>query len=174
MSHYAQLDENNIVIQVVCLHENEERDNRFFLFHLLKKSPEYFGVKFLQKLYPNTKWKKTCSQTISNKHLKGEIPFRGNYAAIGGIYNEKNDVFYLPQPEPSFVLDEKTWNWKEPYPSPSSRWEDEKNWYFWKWSEKSYNENNENGWILESIEKPQIAITKNSGCTPTEDELKLI
>lgn len=174
MSHYAQLDEDNIVIRVVSLDENKEKDNRFFLFRLLKRSPEYFGVKFLQKLYPNTKWKKTCGQTLLNKHLSGGVPFRGNYAALGGIYDEKNDVFYLPQPEPSFVLDENTWGWKEPYPAPSNRWEDENNWYFWEWSEESYNENNENGWILKSIKKPQILITEDSGCAPTEDELKLI
>lgn len=172
MSHYAQLDENNIVIQVLSINEEKEKDNRFFLFRLSKKSPEYFAVKFLRKLFPNTKWKKTCKETFRNEHLSEGIPYRGNYAAVGGIYDEKNDVFYLPQPEPSFVLDENTWGWKEPYEPPSDRWEDEKNYYFWQWSEESYNKNKENGWVTKSVEKPPII--EWEGCPPTEDELKLI
>jgi len=171
MSHYAQLDENNIVIQVVVLNEEKEKDNRFFLFRLLKKSPEYFGVNYLQKSFPNTKWKKTCKQTFLNEHSEGGIPFRGNYAAVGGIYDEKNDVFYLPQPEPSFILDTNTWSWKEPYPAPTGRWEDETHWYFWQWDENSYNEDNKNGWVIKSIEKPPII---EHQCPPTEEELKLL
>ena len=51
-----------------------------------KKSPEYFGVKFLQKLFPNTRWKKTCLCIIWMEEY---------FAAIDGIYDEENDVFYL-------------------------------------------------------------------------------
>ena len=176
MSHYAQLDENNIVIQVLLVNEEKEKDDRFFLFRFSKKSPEYFGVKFLQKLFPNTRWKKTCNRTFLNEHLDKGVPFRGNYAAIGGIYDEENDVFYLPQPEPSFVLDQNTWGWKEPYPPPSDRWEDEENWYFWQWSEESYNQDKEKGYVITSVKKPDWMLEdfEDSGCPPTEDELKLL
>ena len=48
-------------------------------------------------------WIQTSYNTIGNKHTLGGTPLRGNYAGIGFIYDQANDVFYAPQPFPSWV-----------------------------------------------------------------------
>lgn len=47
------------------------------------------------------------------------IPIRANYAGIGYTYDKTNDVFYAPQPYPSWVLNTTTWLWEAPVPYPS-------------------------------------------------------
>ena len=47
------------------------------------------------------------------------IALRGNYAGIGYIYDAINDVFYSPQPFPSWTLDKTTWSWTSPVPYPT-------------------------------------------------------
>jgi hypothetical protein len=63
-------------------------------------------------------WIQTSYNTYGNKHPEGR-PLRGNYAGIGYTYDAKNDVFYAPQPYPSWVLNEKTWTWETPTPYPN-------------------------------------------------------
>lgn len=48
----------------------------------------------------------------------GGIPFRKNYAVIGGHYDIERDAFYEPQPYPSWVLNEETCRWEAPIPYP--------------------------------------------------------
>jgi hypothetical protein len=82
-------------------------------------------------------WLQTSYNTIGNKHLLDGTPFRGNYAGVGYIYDAKNDVFYAPQPFPSWVLDEKTWTWDAPISVPK----DGKS-YVWDESTKNWVEKN--------------------------------
>ena len=49
----------------------------------------------------------------------GGVALRGNYPAPGHIYDKENDVFYHPQPFPSFVLNKTTWHWEHPIPRPA-------------------------------------------------------
>ena len=44
---------------------------------------------------------------------------RGNYPGIGYTYDQANDVFYAPQPYPSWVLDQTDWTWKSPVAYPT-------------------------------------------------------
>lgn len=48
----------------------------------------------------------------------GGQPLRGNYASIGDVYDEVNDVFYKPQPYKSWTLNKTTWTWEPPHPAP--------------------------------------------------------
>lgn len=50
----------------------------------------------------------------------GGIPFRGNYAAIGGTYNLLSNVFYAKQPYPSWIISAPNWTWKAPVPMPTT------------------------------------------------------
>ena len=50
-------------------------------------------------------WKKTSYNTSGGKHLKNGTPFRGNYAGIGMIYDEDNDMFLPKKPYASWVID---------------------------------------------------------------------
>lgn len=53
---------------------------------------------------------------------------RGNFAGVGHIYDIKNDVFYEPQPFPSWVLNTNTWAWYCPMPYPNDG-------HHYKWNE---------------------------------------
>jgi hypothetical protein len=48
----------------------------------------------------------------------GGMPMRGNYAGIGYIYDAIHDVFYPPQPYPSWTISAPTWTWTPPVPFP--------------------------------------------------------
>jgi hypothetical protein len=77
--------------------------------------PEFFET-FIDSS-PGT-WIQTSYNTHGNQHPQG-TPLRGNYAGIGYIYNSTNDVFYAPQPFPSWTLNQSTWLWEAPSPYPT-------------------------------------------------------
>lgn len=63
-------------------------------------------------------WIQTSYNTYGNQHPEGR-PLRGNYAGIGYTYDSINDVFYAPQPYPSWTLNNTTWLWESPIPYPT-------------------------------------------------------
>ena len=63
-------------------------------------------------------WIQTSYNTRENQHLHGGTPLRGNFAGVGYTYDKTNDVFYTPQPYPSWTLNETTWIWEAPTPNP--------------------------------------------------------
>jgi hypothetical protein len=88
MAHFAKLDENNIVLEVVVLNNAVVQDLSF-------PESEPLGVAFLHSLYGNNAvWK----QTSYNNN------FRGHYAGIGYIYDPVNDVFIDPTPPPDLSI----------------------------------------------------------------------
>jgi hypothetical protein len=76
-------------------------------------------------------WLQTSYNTRGNQHPEGR-PLRGNYAGIGYIYDSVNDVFYAPQPFPSWILNNTTWTWEAPVAMPT---DDKK----YKWNESITN-----------------------------------
>ena len=95
MAHYAFLDENNVVTEVIVgRDENEGVD----------WEAHYAEMRGLPCL-------RTSYHTQGNVHLKGGTPFRLNYAGIGYEYREDIDGFILPCPGEGFVLDEATGTW---------------------------------------------------------------
>ena len=76
-------------------------------------------------------WLQTSYNTHGNQHPEGR-PLRGNYAGIGYNYDATNDVFYAPQPFPSWILNNTTWLWEAPVAMPT----DGKN---YKWNESITN-----------------------------------
>jgi hypothetical protein len=63
-------------------------------------------------------WLQTSYNTHGNQHPEGR-PLRGNYAGIGYNYDATNDVFYTPQPFPSWILNNTTWLWEAPVAMPT-------------------------------------------------------
>jgi hypothetical protein len=108
MAHFAQLDENNMVLQLIVVHNNELLDNGV--------ESEAKGIAFCQSLFPNTRW----AQTSYNAN------FRKNYAGIGFVYDADLDGFIPPKPYPSWVLSAENCNWQPPVPYPSDG-----NPYYW-------------------------------------------
>ena len=83
MAHYAFLDENNIVQEVlVGLDETNTKDlpTGFPSWEL------YYGS------IKDMECKRTSYNTIGNEHLLGGTPFRGNFAGIGFTWDEANQV----------------------------------------------------------------------------------
>jgi hypothetical protein len=116
MAHFAQLDENNIVVQVI-VGVDEPHDG--------------------EAIYAQTTgtiWKKTSYNTVGGIHLLGGTPFRKNYAGIGFTYDAQRDAFIPPQPFPSWVLDEQTCQWNPPiqYPSDDKRYQWDEQTTSWK------------------------------------------
>ena len=73
-------------------------------------------------------WLQTSYNTIGGQHTQGGTPLRGNYAGIGYTYDHTNDVFYAPQPFPSWTISAPTWTWTAPTPMPTEggpyRWDE--------------------------------------------------
>ena len=107
MAHFAQLDDNNTVTQVIAVNNSELLDES-------GQESEALGVAFCQSLFPGTRW----AQTSYN----GTI--RKNYAGIGFTYDEARDAFIAPRPFESWLLDEATCQWTAPapYPQDGKRW----------------------------------------------------
>lgn len=105
MSHFAQLDENDIVIKVLVI-EQDVIDTGLF------GDP----TSFIQTSY----------NTRGGVHILGGIPLRKNFAGIGFKYNRNLDAFIPPSPFTSWVLNEATCLWEPPIPMP----DDEKK-YVW-------------------------------------------
>lgn len=103
MAHFAQLDENNVVLQVIVVNNSEVVDAQGI-------EKEEIGAAFCQSLFgPETQW----VQTSYNAN------FRKNYAGIGFSYDSSRDAFVPPQPYPSWILNEDTCRWEAPVPYPS-------------------------------------------------------
>ena len=121
MAHFAKLDSNNIVTEVVVVHNDVA-------------TSESAGVAFLNSMYKtNDTWKQTSYNTISGEHKLGGTPFRKNYAAIGYTYDSTKDAFIPPKPYDSWTLDEDTCQWEAPVEKPGGdniyEWnEDTKSW----------------------------------------------
>ena len=116
MAHYALLDENNIVTQVITGLEETE------IIQWLE--PEVWYGNFHDQTC-----KRTSYNTFAGEHRTGGIPFRKNYAGIGFTYDEERDAFIPPQPYPSWLLNEETCLWESPVPYPDDgkdyEWDEE-------------------------------------------------
>ena len=108
MAHFAQIDENNIVINVLVI-EQDMVDTGLF------GEP--------------SKWIQTSYNTYGGIHTLGGTPLRKNYAGIGYTYDVSRDAFIPPKPFASWVLNETTANWDAPVPMPTDgkmyRWDEE-------------------------------------------------
>jgi hypothetical protein len=84
-------------------------------------------------------WLQTSYNTRGGVHYgangqpDGGVALRANYAGIGYTYDQVNDVFYAPQPYPSWTISAPTWLWQPPVPYPT----DGKN-YVWDESTQTW------------------------------------
>jgi hypothetical protein len=87
MAHYAFLDNNNIVTEVIVGRNEDE------VVDSISDWESYYGA------IRNQVCKRTSYNTVGNVHLLGGIPFRKNYAGIGFTYDSIRDAFIPPKPE---------------------------------------------------------------------------
>jgi hypothetical protein len=103
VAHYALLDRNNVVVQVITGKDEDEGIYDWELFYTQETR--------LQA-------KRTSYNTQGGVHTNGGTPFRKNYAGIGYTYDPQRDAFIPPKPYPSWVLNEDTCLWDAPVPMP--------------------------------------------------------
>lgn len=103
MAHWAELDENNVVLRVT-VGSNDEPDEGY------------------QWLIDNLggRWLKTSYNTANGEHRLGGTPFRGNFASVGFTYHEDIDAFMPPKDYSSWVIDTSNYKWIPPVPKPDS------------------------------------------------------
>ena len=119
MAHFAQLNENNIVTNVLVV-SNDDIQNLPF------PQSEPIGVVFLQNLFPNTTWK----QTSYNNN------FRFKYAGIGYEFHSECGTyggFSTPPDYSYFIFQESTCSWISSVPYPNDGFE-----YYWNHSKYSW------------------------------------
>ena len=80
MAHFAELDEDNIVLRTIVVHNDViTKDDG--------NEDESLGVTFLKDIFgDNTNWKQTSYNA----------KFRGTFAGKGAVYHEEKDIFYFP------------------------------------------------------------------------------
>jgi hypothetical protein len=110
MAHYAFLDENNIVTEVIVGVDETE---------------------LIEGLDTETWYGNFRGQSCKRTSYNGNI--RKNYAGVGYTYDEARDAFIAPKPFESWLLNEETCNWEAPTPHPTDglmyEWvEDDLNW----------------------------------------------
>ena len=103
MAHYAFLDQNNIVTEVI-VGKDEGEDGIDW--------EQHYGE------FRGQVCKRTSYITSAGVHSNGGTPFRKHYAGIGYTYNAVRDAFIPPQPYPSWTLDDDA-NWQPPVAMPT-------------------------------------------------------
>ena len=112
MAHFAKIDENNIVTEVIVAEQD------FIDSGLVGDS---------------SKWIQTSYNTHGGVHLLGGTPFRKNFAGIGYTYDSLKDAFIPPKLHSGWILNEETCLWEPPIAYPNDGkiyvWDDESlNW----------------------------------------------
>lgn len=102
MAHYAFLDENNIVSEVIVGKDEGENNIDW---------EQHYGE------FRGQKCKRTSYNTVGGVHNSGGTPYRKNYAGIGYVFREDvnfpEGAFVPPYPGEGYVLDENTCLWVE-------------------------------------------------------------
>ena len=144
MAHFAKLDENNIVTQVIVVSNDDCTDPH------TGQEDEVLGIAFCKKLLGGN-WK----QTSYNNSI------RGNYAGIGYTYMSNvatlgvgsTDVFIAQQPAASWTVGIQTAQWYSPIgDAPTLSDDDRAAGKYYEWDESAYQADNTTGWVLKTAE----------------------
>lgn len=112
MAHWAEVNENNVVIRVTVGDNNDPAGDEGYSW-------------LINNL--GGRWIKCSYNTFENKHTQGRTPLRWYYPGIGYVYLEEYDAFMPPKEYDSWVLDQENYIWIPPIPVPDSG--------MWEWDE---------------------------------------
>ena len=109
MAHFAKLGSNSKVIQVLTLNNGD-------MLNADGVEDESVGQQYLERHnnWPAQMWIQTSYNTSGGTHKLGGTPLRGNYAGIGYIWDEDNNIFYGKKPYASWVLNTTDAQWHSP------------------------------------------------------------
>lgn len=102
MAHFAELNENNIVVNVYVIMNQDIMDEN-------NTEQELLGINLCKQLYGQHK---RFVQTSYNNN------FRKRYARIGDLFDESYNAFITPPKYPSFIFNEQELSWDPPVPYP--------------------------------------------------------
>jgi hypothetical protein len=106
MAHFAKLDNDNKVINVIVGPSN-----------ITDAEAEAWVEANLEGRWLRTSYNTYCGVHYNSEGMPDQgIPFRKNYAIIGGFYDEERDAFFRAKPTPEHVISEETWDWILPTP----------------------------------------------------------
>jgi len=134
MAHFAKISDTS---QVLAVHVVTNSD----CLNADGVEDETTGQQFLERLFswPASMWVQTSYNTSQGIHRLGGTPLRGNYAGIGYIWDEDNNLFYGKKPYASWVLNTTTASWHSPIgdaPALTAEQEaDTENRYHYDWNE---------------------------------------
>ena len=109
MAHFAKIGMSSKVIGVLTLNDKD-------MLNADGVEDETVGQAYLEKHnnWPAQMWIQTSYNTQNGTHKLGGTPLRGNYAGIGYIWDEDNNIFYGKKPHASWVLNTTTASWHSP------------------------------------------------------------
>jgi len=110
MAHWAELDENNVVLRVVVGSNDDFNE----------------GYDWIVENLGGT-WIRTSYNTKRGIHTLDGIPIRKNFAFPGYTYDSEKDAFIAPQPYPSWIFNEEACDWDPPIEMP-----DDGEYYIWR------------------------------------------
>ncbi len=105
MAHFAEINQDNIVVAVYSVANDVLLDNGV--------ESEQKGIEFLRNLYNNPTGR--YLQTSYNGNI------RKYFAGIGFKYDIIRDIFIPIKPYPSWIWDEDSLAWKTPIPKPPAK-----------------------------------------------------
>lgn len=132
MAHFARLDENRVVQEVIVI-DNQE------ILDASGDEQESLGIAFCQSIYGiDTMWLQTSYNSS----------FRVNFATPGDRYDPRLDAFITPKPFESWVLDEGLKAWRAPIAEPALTQEQIDNRMSYYWDEAAHQADPTAGWVL--------------------------
>ena len=143
MAHFAKIGLNGKVLQVLTLNNSD-------MLNSDGVEDETVGQQYLEKHnnWTAQMWIQTSYNTKGNKYYNGDgtegdssKAFRGNYAGIGMIWDEDNQIFLSKKPYPSWIKDLTIAGWKSPIGNAPERTDEQKNnnsYYVWNEENQSW------------------------------------
>ena len=129
MAHYAELNDNNEVINILYIPNDQIKDDDGI-------EVEEKGISYLKQNHGEHRvWIQTS--------IFGN--FRNKSAVIGDTYRKDLDMFISPKPYPSWILNTETGLWESPVLEPKLTDEQKDNLFFTQWDEENQN------WIVDQL-----------------------
>jgi hypothetical protein len=109
MAHFAKISDTSQVLGVHVVNNSD-------VLNADGVEDETVGQAYLEQHnnWPANLWIQTSYNTIGNVHSEGGTAFRGNYAGMGYIWDEDNNIFYPQKPFASWILNTTTATWHSP------------------------------------------------------------